>query len=78
LSKNLGAPGTTSNHFELQAEQLLMEISICHEEDSSHDSDDGAHTKNHSNSVNEYHDNYIKSRKLFKKMQKKTEDLRQE
>ena len=30
-----GSPGTQSVHFELHAEQLLMDIAICHNEDES-------------------------------------------
>jgi hypothetical protein len=35
----MSAPGTISNHFELQAEQALNEILMCHHDDDDDDSE---------------------------------------
>jgi hypothetical protein len=64
---------------------LLNEIMICnHDDESSSESEDDGHghilgqENNNAGSSNQYHDAYTKSKKLFRKMQKKTEELRLE
>ena len=55
-----------------------MEIQISHPDDSSSDEELLSITTKPPESLNEYHEGYLKSKKLFKKMQKKMEDLRHE